>query len=271
MEKKKIGIVARKLNHSLSPLIHNYWSKVHKNNFVYKKFEIKENKIDLFFDNYKKEKNFIGFNITIPYKEKFINLCDKVSTRAKKIGSVNLIYKQDNKIYGDNTDVIGFEKTFKFLKIKNTKTVLLIGAGGAARAILYFLNKKNIINIDIYASSLKRANNISKNFKFKNFTNNSEHLKNNYDLIINASSAGMSHNNKINRNILKLVKNTKGIIDIIYNPIDTELLIEAKKHNKKAIGGLLMLIEQAKPSYEIWTRKKIKLDDKIYQILLNKI
>tara|TARA_B100000575_G_scaffold48603_1_gene35584 strand:- start:128 stop:943 length:816 start_codon:yes stop_codon:yes gene_type:complete len=271
MKKKTIGIVAKKLNHSLSPLIHNYWSKIHKNNFVYKKFEVEENKIDVFFNNYKKDKNFIGFNVTIPYKEKFISLCDKVSTRAKKIGSVNLIYKQNNKIFGDNTDVIGFEKTFKSIKINNTETVLLIGAGGAARSILYFLNKKNIENIDIFASSLKRVNDVSNNFKLKNFTNNSKHLRKNYDLIINASSAGMTHSNRVNRNILKLVKKTKGVIDIIYNPTDTELLNEAKKHTKKAIGGLLMLVEQAKPSYEIWTRKKIKIDDKIYKILLNKI
>ena len=271
MRKKKIGIVAKKLNHSLSPLIHNYWSKIQKNNFVYKKFEVEENKIDVFFNNYRNDKNFIGFNVTIPYKERFINLCDKVSIRAKKIGSVNLIYKQNNKIFGDNTDVIGFEKTFKSIEIDNIKTVLLIGAGGAARSILYFLNEKNIENIDIFASSLKRVNDVSKNFRFKNFTNVSKHLRNNYDLIINASSAGMTHSNRVNRNILKLVKKTKGVIDIIYNPTDTELLIEAKKHTKKAIGGLLMLVEQAKPSYETWTRKKIKIDDKIYKILLKKI
>ena len=166
MIKKKIGIVAEKLNHSLSPLVHNYWSKKYKCNFLYKKYEIDEKKIEKFFYNYKGDKDFIGFNITIPYKEKFITLCDKVSPRAKKIGSVNLIYKKENMIYGDNTDVIGFGKIFNLLNIKKTKSVLLIGAGGASRAILYFLNKKNIENIDIFATSFRRRHGLSKNFNY---------------------------------------------------------------------------------------------------------
>ena len=84
MIKKKIGIVAEKLNHSLSPMIHNYWSKKYKCNFLYKKYEMDEENIEKFFYSYKGDKDFIGFNITIPYKEKFIDLCDKVSLRAKK-------------------------------------------------------------------------------------------------------------------------------------------------------------------------------------------
>ena len=271
MIKKKIGIVAEKLNHSLSPMIHKYWSKKTKSNFLYKKYEIDEKRIERFFYNYKKDKYFIGFNITIPYKEKFIDMCDNVSLRAKKIGSVNLIYKKGNMTYGDNTDVIGFRKIFNLLKIEKTKTVLLIGAGGASRAILYFLNKKNIENIDIFATSFRRRQGLSKNFKFKNFTNTTALLKKKYDLIINASNAGMSRGNKINRNILRLVKKTKGVIDIVYNPIETNLLKEAKKHNIKSIGGLIMLVEQAKPSFEIWSKKSIEIDDKIYQSLINKI
>jgi len=271
MVKKKIGIVAEKLNHSMSPTIHNYWSKKTKTNFLYKKYEIEEKKIKKFFYNYKRDKNFIGFNITIPYKEKFIDMCDNVSLRAKKIGSVNLIYKKENIIYGDNTDVIGFRKIFYSLKIKKISTILLIGAGGASRAILYFLNKKNIENIDIFATSFKRRDGLSKNFKFKNFTNKTGLLKKKYDLIINASNAGMSHANKINRNILRLVKKTKGVIDIVYNPLETDLLKEAKKHNIKSLGGLKMLVEQAKPSFEIWSKKSIEIDDKIYQSLIRKI
>ena len=271
MIKKKIGIVAEKLNHSLSPMIHKHWSKKTKSNFLFKKYEIDEKGIEKFFYNYKKDKNFIGFNITIPYKERFINMCDNVSLRAKKIGSVNLIYKKGNMIYGDNTDVIGFRKIFNYLKIKKTKTVLLIGAGGASRAILYFLNKKNIENIDIFATSFKRRQSLLENFKFKNFTNKTTLLKKKYDLIINASNAGMSRGNKMNRNVLRLVKKTKAVIDIVYNPLDTDLLKEAKRHNIKSLGGLMMLVEQAKPSFEIWSKKSIEIDDKIYQSLISKI
>ena len=271
MNKKKIGIVAKKLNHSLSPFIHNHWAKKNNNKFIYRKYEVQEKKIDKFFDNYRRDKQFVGFNITIPYKEIFINFCDKVTTRANKIGSVNLIYKKNKTIFGDNTDVIGFSKTFNSLKIKNTKSVLLVGAGGAARAILYFLNKKSIKNIDIFATSMRREENLKKKFIFNRFLIRSTRLRKRYDLIINASSAGMTKKNKINRNIMNLVKKAKGVIDIIYNPIETDLLKKAKKHHIKYSGGLKMLVEQAKPSYEIWSGNKIGIDRKIYQMLINKI
>ena len=271
MIKKKIGIVAKKLDHSLSPYIHNYWSKKNNHNFVYRKYEVEEKNINKFFHRYKKDKKFIGFNITIPYKENFIVLCDKITKRAESIGSVNTIYKKKKIVFGDNTDVIGFSKIFNSLKIKKPKTVLLIGAGGAARAILYFLNKKSIENIDIFAKSIRREEKLKKKFKFKRFLIRPSFLRKNYDLIINASNAGMNKNNKINKNILSLVKKTNGVIDIVYNPTETDLLKEAKKHNIKFSGGMHMLLEQAKPSYEIWSGNKIVIDDKLYQKLIDKI
>ena len=81
----------------------------------------------------------------------------------------------------------------------------------------------------------------------------------------------MNKNNKINKNILSLVKKTNGVIDIVYNPTETDLLKEAKKHNIKFSGGMHMLLEQAKPSYEIWSGNKIVIDDKLYQKLIDKI
>ena len=147
----------------------------------------------------------------------------------------------------------------------------MVGAGGAARAILYFLNQKNIEKIDIFATSIRREENLKKKFKFDRFLIRPSHLKIRYDLIINASSAGMTKKNKINRNILNLVKKAKGVIDIVYNPIETDLLKKAKKHDIKFSGGLKMLLEQAKPSYEIWSGKKIEIDNKIYQMLVNKL
>ena len=81
----------------------------------------------------------------------------------------------------------------------------------------------------------------------------------------------MTKKNKINRNILNLVKKAKGVIDIVYNPIETDLLKKAKKHDINFSDGLKMLVEQAKPSYEIWSGNKIEIDRKIYQMLINKI
>jgi len=265
-----IGIVAEKLGHSLSPYIHNYWSKKYKKNYKYEKFELKEKDLQKFFQSYKKNKKFKGFNITIPYKTNFISLCDRITSKAKKIGSVNLVYKKNNLIIGDNTDVIGFEKCFKLLN-KIPKKVLLIGAGGAARAVLYFLNKKNIENIDVFATSLTRKEDICKDFIVSSFVSKTNLLNSKYDLIINSSSGGMIGKSALNRNILKLVNRAKGIIDIVYNPEMTTLLKQAQKNNILYVGGLTMLIEQAKPSFEKWTDAKIKIDDQIYDLARSKL
>ena len=267
---KTIGIVAEKLGHSLSPYIHNYWSKKYKKNFKYEKFELKEKDLKKFFQSYKKNKKFKGFNITIPYKTNFTSLCDRITSKAKKIGSVNLVYKKNNLIIGDNTDVIGFEKCFNLLNKIPTK-VLLIGAGGAARAVLYFLNKKNIENIDVFATSLTRKEDICKDFIVSSFVSKTNLLNSKYDLIINSSSGGMIGKSALNRNILKLVNSAKGIIDIVYNPEMTALLRQAKKTNIPYVGGLTMLIEQAKPSFEKWTNAKIKIDDQIYDLARSKL
>ena len=265
-----IGIVAEKLGHSLSPYIHNYWSKKYKKNFKYEKFELKEKDLKRFFQSYKKNKKFKGFNITIPYKTNFISLCDRITSKAKKIGSVNLVYKKNNLIIGDNTDVIGFEKCFNLLNKIPTK-VLLIGAGGAARAVLYFLNKKNIENIDVFATSLTRKEDICKDFIVSSFVSKTNLLNSKYDLIINSSSGGMIGKSALNRNILKLVNRAKGIIDIVYNPEMTTLLKQAQKNNVPYVGGLTMLIEQAKPSFEKWTNTKIKIDYQIYDLARSKL
>jgi len=241
-----------------------------KKNYKYEKFELKEKDLKKFFQSYKKNKKFKGFNITIPYKTNFISLCDRITSKAKKIGSVNLVYKKNNLIIGDNTDVIGFEKCFKLLNKTPTK-VLLIGAGGAARAVLYFLNKKNIENIDVFATSLTRKEDICKDFIVSSFVSKTNLLNSKYDLIINSSSGGMIGKSALNRNILKLVNRAKGIIDIVYNPEMTTLLKQAQKNNIPYVGGLTMLIEQAKPSFEKWTNTKIKIDDQIYDLARSKL
>ena len=269
--KNIIGIVAEKLGHSLSPYIHNYWCKKYNINLNYQKFEISEKNLNKFFETFRENKKFKGFNVTIPYKTNFMTLCDRITLKAKKIGSVNLVYKKNNIIIGDNTDVIGFEKSFKQLKKIQSKKILLIGAGGAARSILYYLNKKNIENIDVFATSLRRRENICNDFFIKNFVTKTSLLKTKYDLIINSSSGGMIGKSPLNRNIIKLADGAKGVIDIVYNPEMTPLLNRAKTNSTPFVGGLTMLIEQAKPSFEKWSKSKIKVDDEIYQLARNKL
>ena len=98
-----------------------------------------------------------------------------------------------------------------------------------------------------------------------------ELLKKKYDLIINSSSGGMIGKSPLNKNIIKLADGAKGVIDIVYNPEMTPLLNRAKTNSTPFVGGLTMLIEQAKPSFEKWSKSKIKVDDEIYQLARNKL
>ena len=269
--KNIIGIVAEKLGHSLSPYIHNYWSKKYNKNLKYQKFEISEKHLTKFFDTFRKNEKFKGFNVTIPYKINFISMCDRITPKAKKIGAVNLVYKKNKLIIGDNTDVTGFEKSFKQLKNLQPKKILLIGAGGAARSILYYLNKIKIGNIDVFATSFRRKENICKDFSINSFVTKTNLLKTRYDLIINSSSGGMIGKSSLNRNIIKLTDGAKGVIDIVYNPEITPLLNRAKKNDIPFVGGLTMLIEQAKPSFEKWSKSKIKVDNKVYHLARSRL
>ena len=158
--KNTIGIVAEKLGHSLSPYIHNYWSKKYNKNLKYQKFEISEKKLINFFEAFRKNRKFKGFNVTIPYKTNFISLCDRITPKAKKIGSVNLVYKKNNIIIGDNTDVIGFEKSFKKLKKIQSKKNIAYWCRGRCKVHPLLFEQKNIKNIDVFATSLRRKEKI---------------------------------------------------------------------------------------------------------------
>ncbi len=270
---KKIGIVAESLAHSLSPDIHNYWIKKNKLDVEYQSIEIKEKQLNQFFKKFVDDKNFLGFNITVPYKEKFFKICPNISDKGKDIGSINLIYKSKNKIFGENTDYIGFKKTYeKTIKSKINK-VLVIGSGGAARAILKYLSDKGIYEIDIYSKSFKKRRAINKGFKINNYFIDSSHLiSKKYNLIVNASTGGMTNHSKFNSQIINLVKSTDYLIDIVYNPIKTALIKEAIKAKISYSGGLTMLLEQAKPSFELWLPgNKAKISSYLYNKVKKKL
>ena len=251
--KSRIGIVANKLSHSLSPIIHDYWIKKNKISAEYVCFELQKNELQQFYKDFKADKSFLGFNVTVPYKEDFFYMCKNISSKAKLIGSLNLIYKKGNKIYGDNTDYVGFSKIYKKVITKKINKILLIGAGGAARSILKFLNDEKISQIDILARTFNKRASLAESLKFVNFYINPKEIeKEKYDLIINASDAGMKNRKLLSKSVYNLSANASSIIDIIYNPLDTQLIKLANEMNIPNIGGLNMLLEQAKPSFESW-------------------
>lgn len=234
------GLLGEKLGHSYSPQIHALLA-----DYEYPLIEIKTEDLGDFIKN----GNWNGLNVTIPHKKSVIEFCDELSAEAKITGSVNtLIKRADGTVFGDSTDVYGFKKLVEKSKIdvKGKKT-LVLGSGGAAGAVVYALKQ---MGANVTVISRKGEDNYENIFKH-------------YDaqVIVNTTPVGMFPNNNVSPIELKSFKNCQGVIDIIYNPEKTELLLQAEELNIPFINGLYMLVAQAKRSSEQFLKQQ--LDDKV--------
>lgn len=239
----KYGLLGEKLGHSFSKVIHEYLKE-----YQYDLIEISSSDFESFISN----RNFCGINITIPYKEKVIPLLDEVDKSAVKIGAVNTVINQNNKLYGYNTDFGGLLKLIEMagFEFKNKK-VLILGTGGTSKtayAVSEFLGASNI-----YKVSRNGEINYSNVYK----------LHSDVDFIINTTPCGMYPDNDSSAVDINKFISLEGVIDVVYNPLETKLVREAKNNNIKAVSGLYMLTSQAILAAELFTGKPF--DKKIYE------
>ena len=242
------GLLGEHLPHSFSPQIH-----LALGNHDYNLFEVAPENLEAFM----KEHNFKGINVTIPYKKAVIPYLDVVSPEAQKIGAVNTITVRDGKLYGDNTDYFGFvymlEKSG--ISVKGKKTVVLGGGGASAtvQAVLHDFGAKEVIVVDL------------------NTENNYKNLYLHYDgeIIVNTTPVGMYPNNLKSLVNLDDFKNLSGVLDVVYNPLKTKLILDAEERNIPCSAGLSMLVAQAKKAHEIFFDTKIETSvcEKIESVL----
>jgi len=262
---KIIGIIGKNIENSLSPLFHNQIILKHSLNFCYLPFQVAETNLGKAIQGIK-TLNIRGVNITFPYKEKVIKFLDEVKESARRIGAVNTIINNKGILTGYNTDVIGFKKSLqedgKFT-IKGEKAVIL-GAGGAARAVTYSLLEEGIEGICIFNRTPEKAEKIKQDlspfFPGSNiniFPLEKERLKDKTEethLLVNATSLGMPP--KIDNTPLpdeKLFHSNLLVYDLIYHPAKTLFLRQAEKAGAKIINGLPMLVYQGIESFYLWT------------------
>lgn len=230
------GLLGEHLPHSFSPQIH-----LALGNHDYNLFEVAPESLEAFMT----EHNFNGINVTIPYKKAVIPYLDVVSPEAQKIGAVNTITVRDGKLYGDNTDYFGFvymlEKSG--ISVKDKKAVVLGGGGASAtvQAVLHDFGAKEVIVVDL------------------NTENNYKNLYLHYDgeIIVNTTPVGMYPNNLESLVNLDDFKNITGVLDVVYNPLKTKLILDAEARNIPCSAGLSMLVAQAKKAHEIFFNTKI--------------
>ncbi|ELY2009823.1 shikimate dehydrogenase [Flavobacterium psychrophilum] len=242
---KKLGLLGKNISYSFSQ---NYFTnkfKQEKNNndFSYENFDIQS--IEEFTKILQINSNLIGLNVTIPYKETIIPFLDELSQNAKEIGAVNTIRISPNgKLFGDNTDYFGFNKSLNPLLKSHHKKALILGTGGAAKAVAFGLKKLNIESL--FVSRLEKESTITYNeINAKIFDD--------YQIIINCTPLGTTPKTELFPDIPYSFFTPKHIaFDLIYNPEKTVFLEKAE--NKGAIikNGYDMLVFQAEKAWEIW-------------------
>jgi shikimate dehydrogenase len=264
------GIIGDPIGHTMSPAMHNAAFKSLGLNYVYVPFKVKSMELRKAIEGIR-GLNLRGVNVTIPHKVAVIQLLDKLDPLAERIGAVNTIVNDEGILTGYNTDATGFLQTLRDLNVEPAeKKVLLLGAGGAARAIGHILTREKarvtILNRKqelSWAEDL--AARLSRNYKteVKALELTAENLKkavNNAEILVNATSLGMSPEIDATPVPAELLRADLTVFDVVYNPLQTRLLREAKAAGAKTIDGLEMLVRQGAVSFEIWTAVKPPAD-----------
>ena len=267
------GVIGNPIAHSKSPKLHNYWLSKYKINGFYIPFSVTNDKLETSIKSLI-ELGFSGVNITIPHKTNVLSFADSITDRAALIGAANTLYfSKSGKIHADNTDGYGFIQNivdeipdYDFYD----KTALIYGAGGSARAIASALLSNGVKEVGITNRTRSKAQIISENLGAKvsvvDWRAAPDTIKK-VDIIINATSMGMVGQPDFSQPISR-AKKTALVVDIVYNPLITGLIKEAKKLKLKTVGGIGMLINQAVPGFEHWFQKKPQVDEEIRRLII---
>ena len=261
-----IGIIGENIKNSLSPFIHNQIISKYDLNFCYLPFQVKERNLYEAIQGIK-ALNLRGVNVTFPYKINVIQFLDKVEKTAQRIGAVNTIINDDGVLTGYNTDVIGFKRSLQEEQkeiIKGNKATIL-GAGGAARAVVYALLEGGIEEINIFNRTIEKAKEIKHRLssffiqsQINVFPLEKEFLKDKISkahLLVNTTSIDMSSLQAEDNSLLdEALFHSKLLVnDLIYQPAKTLFLKQAEMAGAKTMNGLPMLVYQGIESFSLWT------------------
>jgi shikimate dehydrogenase len=261
------GLIGEKLGHSLSPKIHGCIFDKLKINATYSLFEIERGNLKTAVEGMK-AMGCRGVNVTIPYKIEIMDCIDKISDEAEKIGAVNTVAFSKEGLTGHNTDYFGFGFTLKRADIEVAgKKAVILGTGGAAKAVLVYLLDKGISEVIFVSRDPKAAESRIKGQKIISY----EELKSleNKDIIINSTPCGMYPVMDVSPVDREIVSKFSTAVDLIYNPIETLFIKYAREAGLKTANGLYMLVAQAAAAQEIW--QETKFSDEFIEELYNKV
>ncbi len=226
------AVIGKSLPHTLSPSLHNSLG-----NFSY---GVREFETEDALEKFVKSHECKGYNVTIPYKQTVIPLLDYVDEAAREIGAVNTVVDVGGKLHGYNTDINGVEFAFKTAGMEvNGKNVLILGSGGTAKTMRFFLEKHGAKSIGIVSRTGE--------LNYKNVYDRTD-----AQIVINTTPVGtLSIEKPLN---LALLKNLEGVFDTIYNPLETSLVRQARSLGVNAANGLVMLVEQGRVAHNLYAK-----------------
>lgn len=267
----RAGVVGHPVKHSRSPIIHGYWLEQFGINGRYDRYDVKPEDFSHFVKTLS-EQGLQGVNVTIPHKEAAFLALDEATERARRLKAANTLWFENGKLWGDNTDSIGFlanlDQGHPGWDI-NAKSALILGAGGAARAIIAGLQERNIEKITIANRTRERAEELALmsggQVAVAEWSKLSFQLES-ADLVVNTTSLGMSGQPDLDLSLDPLGRNAL-VTDIVYVPLETNLLKQARLRGNPVVDGLGMLLHQAVPGFEHWFGKRPVVTDALRHLV----
>ena len=257
---KIAGVMGWPISHSRSPLLHGYWLKEYEIDGAYLPLPVAPQNIEAALRALPKL-GIAGTNLTVPYKEAALTICDRVDEAARRIGAVNtVVVENDGTLSGSNTDAFGFLENLKSESCWKPKdgSAVILGAGGAARAVVAALIDDGVQDIQIVNRTIERAENIA-----NEFANGCTAVK--WDqvddvlkdaaLLVNTTTLGRAGQPDLEIT-LKALPTWATVNDIVYVPLRTTLLRNAAKRGNPTVDGLGMLLHQARPGFSAWFGKQ---------------
>ena len=269
------AVIGDPIGHSKSPVLHGFWLRAYQISGHYVPLHVTSGDLGQVLAAMQRM-GFVGANVTIPHKETVLELADIVTDRARAIGAANtLTFHKDGKIEADNTDGHGFlaniQQNAPAFDAKDGPAVIL-GAGGAAKAVIYALLEAGAPQVRVLNRNLDRAKNLSARFGDRVSVHEMSDLPNllgDCNLLVNSTSLGMIGQPPLAVDLSNLPK-TAVVNDIVYAPLETDLLKQARAMGAGAVDGLGMLLHQAAPGFAKWFGKEPAVTDELRRAVLAK-
>jgi shikimate dehydrogenase len=239
------GLIGRKLGYSYSARIFEEYFSAKGLRGQYRLLEFEPDELEYQIRAIKSNDEYIGCNVTIPYKRECLKYLDEIEEVAAEIGSVNCLFRKGDKLAGTNTDYSGFLASLRRKELTGYRNILVLGGGGAAAAVVYALRTLTAENIYFWNRSEKRQ-----------FGNTKKWRGEKAEMVVNCTPVGtLNFNGVFPEEIYEAVSKAELYYDLVYNPAETEMALFALSRGVKTVNGLTMLVEQASKAAEYWFKE----------------